>query len=114
MELRWYWRVLRRQARVIWTTTAIVAVLALLFTAYTTYTQRYKVTETVEFYEDPPNIGGQSITLNPGATALDVAGTATGIAKFYTEQNKFFKEISADLKSQYGTKIDYRTIMGGL
>ena len=35
MELRWYWRVLRRQWRIIWVTTALVAILAALFTAYT-------------------------------------------------------------------------------
>lgn len=114
MELRWYWRVLKRQARVIWTTTLIVAVLALLYTGYTAYTQRYKVTETIEFYADPPIIGGQSLTIDPEGYALGVAGTTTGMAKFYTEQNQFFKDLSAALKSHYGKKMDYKTIQAGL
>jgi hypothetical protein len=45
---------------------------------------------------------------------LGVAGTTTGMAKFYTEQNHFFKAMSTELKRQYGTKMDYRTIQAGL
>jgi hypothetical protein len=114
MELRWYWRVLKRQARVIWLTTLIVAVLSLLYTAYAAYGQHYKVTETIEFYANPPLIGGQTLNIDPQGYALGVAGGATGTAKFYTQQNEFFKRISAELKRQYGKTMDYKTIMGGL
>jgi hypothetical protein len=99
MELRWYWRVLKRQARVIWLTTVLVAIIAGLYTAYTAYGKHYKATETIEFYEKPPLVYGQSLNTDPESNALGVAGSTTGNAKFYTQQNS--------------TSMGYRTIQAG-
>ncbi|HWE60099.1 MAG TPA: hypothetical protein VHB98_00155, partial [Chloroflexota bacterium] len=113
MELRWYWRVLKRQARVIWITLVVVAIIAGLYTAYTSYSKHYKAAETIEFYENPPNLGGQNLQIDPQSLSLGYAGTTTGIAKFYTQQNSFFKALSAALKRQYGTNMGYRTVQAG-
>ena len=114
MELRWYGRILQRQSRVIWTSFVLVAVLSALFTAYSSYGARYKSTSTIEFYENPPIIGGNSQTLNPHDIAFGEAAQTTGNAKFYTQLPVFFKAVSAQLKSEYGKAMDWKAIQAGL
>lgn len=115
MELRWYGRILRRQWGLIWKTVAIVALLSALYTAYATYGARYKATETVEFYQNQPIIGGQTLQINPEDTALAAAGASTGFAKLFTEQVSFFKGIQNTLKaSPYNLNIDWKVIQAGM
>ena len=114
MELRWYWRVLQRQARVIWTCFIVVAVLAAAYTAYSWHGTRYKVNATIEFYEQPPIVRGTSTSLDANSLALANAGGATGDTKLYTEQHAFFQGISDRLLKDYGEKMDYKTIQAGL
>ena len=114
MELRWYLRILQRQSRVIWTCFMVVAGLSALFTAYSNYGGRYKATSTVEFFQDPPLIGGNTQSLNPHDIAFATAAQTTGNAKYYTELSVFFKAVSAHLKSNYGKTMDWKAIQAGL
>lgn len=114
MELRWYWRILQRQSRVIWTSFAVVAVLSALFTAYSSYGGRYKASSTIEFYENPPIIGGNTQAQDPHQLALATAAQTAGNAKFYTTLPVFFKSVSAQLKSYYGKTMDWKAIQAGL
>lgn len=114
MELRWYLRILQRQSRVIWTSFAVVAVLSALFTAYSSYGGRYKATSTIEFYQNPPIIGGNTQTLNPHDVAFGEAAQTTGNAKFYTQLPVFFKAVSTQMKSYYGKTMDWKAIQAGL
>lgn len=110
MELRWYWRILKRQGRVIWLTAAIVAVLALLFTAFTFYSGYYKATATVEFSQVQPSYNTQSILVDPLAAAEANGQTAANDAKLFTEGDTFFKGISAYIARTYHLTIDYKSI----
>ena len=114
MELRWYGRILQRQSRVIWTSFVLVAVLSALFTVYSSYGGRYKSTSTIEFYQKPPNIGGNTQAQDPHKLALDTAAQTTGNAKFYTQLPVFFKAVSRQLKSYYGKTMDWKAIQAGL
>lgn len=110
MELRWYWRVLQRQWRVIWIATALVAILAALFTAYTFVGSSYKATGTVEFFEQPPIIHGTNVAVNPNDIADGAAFKARDVAKQYTQTIPYFKSIAASMKSEHGKVMDWRTI----
>jgi hypothetical protein len=110
MELRWYWRVLRRQWRIIWVTTALVALLAAIFSAYTFIGSSYKAVGTVEFYAQPARLGGTSANQNPQAIADASAFDARDTAKQYSETIPYFKSLAASMKSVYGRSMDWRTI----
>jgi hypothetical protein len=114
MELRWYWRILKRQSGVIWKTTAIVAVLALLYTIYAYLGGRYKSTAVVEFTQKPPSYNTSSIFVDPLAAADSNGATAAGDAKLYTEQDIFFKGVAAYANAQYHWHLDYRTVKVGV
>ncbi len=114
MELRWYWRVLRRQARLIITTTLIVAFLAALYTAYSYYTTQYTAAQTIEFKQQQPLYQTQSINIDPVQAAAGNAGAASNDAKFYSEGDSFFKGVSAYLLKFHNKKIDYKSIPVGV
>src|SRR5947209_8230655 len=114
MELRWYWRVLQRQWRVIWGTAAVVAVLAALVTAYTYYGGRYKGQTTIEFFQQPPTYRTQNINVDPISVAQQNANYARDNAKEYTQGNIYFKTVARDLKLRHGLTIDWKTIARGL
>lgn len=114
MELRWYWRILKRQTRVIWITVAVVAVLSLLYTGYSYYGARYKASETVEFSQRPPLYNTASIQFDPLSAAEANGANATGEAKLYTEGDAFVKAISAYVKAHYNLTIDYRNVKVGV
>jgi hypothetical protein len=114
MELRWYWRVLRRQARLIITTTLIVAFLAALYTAYSYYTTQYTAAQTIEFTQAQPIYQTQSINVDPIQTAAGNAGAANSDAKLFTEGDSFFKGVSAYLLKFHNKKIDYKSIPVGV
>jgi hypothetical protein len=114
MELRWYWRILKRQARVIWITTVIVAVLALLFTIYTFMGGRYKSIAVVEFTQKPPSYNTASIFVDPLAAAEGNGAAAASNAKLYTEQDVFFKQVAAYVNAHYHMGLDYRSVKIGV
>lgn len=114
MELRWYWRVLKRQARVIWTTFVVVAILSALYTAYAFYGGHYKATATIQFEQQPPVYSTQNIPTDPNQAAWANGQAAAGDAKLFTEGDAFFKGISAYLKAQYHLSIDYKSIHVGV
>jgi hypothetical protein len=113
MELRWYWRVLRRQARLIIITTLVVAFLAALYTAYSYYTARYTAAQTIEFTQQQPLYQTQSITVDPIQTAAGNATAANSDAKLYTEGDSFFKGLSAYLLRFHNKHMDYKSIPAG-
>jgi len=113
MELRWYWRVLRRQARLIIITTLVVAFLAALYTAYSYYTARYTASQTIEFTQQQPLYQTQSINVDPIQTAAGNAASANNDAKLYTEGDSFFKGLSAYLLRFHHKHMDYKSIPAG-
>src|SRR6185437_2071855 len=114
MELRWYWRVLRRQARLIIVTTLIVAFLAALYTAYSYYTTQYTAAQTIEFKQQQPLYQTQTISVDPVQAAAANAGAASNDAKFYSEGDSFFKGVSAYMLKFHNKKIDYKSIPVGV
>jgi capsular polysaccharide biosynthesis protein len=114
MELRWYWRVLRRQARLIIITTLIVAFLAALYTAYSYYTTQYTAAQTIEFTQAQPIYQTQSINVDPIQTAAGNASAANSDAKLFTEGDSFFKGVSAYLLKFHNKKIDYKSVPVGV
>ena len=114
MELRWYWRVLQRQSRIIVTTLLVVAVLAAVYTAYTFYGGYYKAQTTLEFSQNPPNYKTTNLSTDPLVNALGNAGSARDAAKVYTEGLDYFHAIQAYLLQNYNRKIDWKTIRAGL
>ncbi len=114
MELRWYWLVLQRQAKLIWITTLVVAVVAAAYTAYDYYNKHYKASQTIQFTEQSPTYKTQNVTLDPIGIAEGNSGTATGNAKLYTEGDTFFKLVSAYLERFHHKNIDYKNIKLGV
>lgn len=110
MELRWYWRVLRRQGRLIGITFLVVAILSALYTAYAYYNSESIAAETIEFNQQQPQYKTQNVSLDPLQVAVGNAGTANDNAKDYTEGDSFFKAISAYLLRVHHKKLDYKSI----
>jgi hypothetical protein len=114
LELRWYWRVLRRQWRIIWLSLLVVAVLAAAYTAFTFSGGRYKGQTTVELSQTPPTYRSTSVNIDPEAAAQANASAARDSAKQFTQGIGFFQSISGWLKSTYGTNLDWKVIRAGL
>ncbi len=110
MELRWYWRVLQRQWRIIVTTVVVVAVLAAAYTAYTLYGSYYKAQTTIEFSQEAPIYKTANIYIDPIGAALGNAGSATGAAKYFTTQLQYPKSLQAYILQHYNLKIDWKVI----
>ena len=114
MELRWYWRVLQRQWRIIWLVTLIVALLAAAYTAYSFVGGRYKGQTTLEFQQRPPTYHTQSVLTDALAAAHANATNAAVGAKQYTQGVNYFKSISSCLLSSYQRTLDWKVIRGAL
>jgi capsular polysaccharide biosynthesis protein len=114
LELRWYWRVLLRQWRIIVVTALLVAVLAAGYTAYTYYGGRYLAQSTMEFRQEPPVITTQSVSIDPLGNAQGNAGGARDAAKVFTEQLQYPKSIQAYLLQKYNVNMDWKVIRSGL
>jgi len=110
MELRWYWRVLRRQGRLIGITFLVVAILSALYTAYAYYSSQYVASETIEFNQQQPVYKTQNITTDPLQVAVGNAGNANNDAKNYSEGDSFFKALSAYLLRVHHKHLDYKSI----
>ncbi|HVC81087.1 MAG TPA: hypothetical protein VNL35_11375 [Chloroflexota bacterium] len=110
MELRWYWRVLRRQGRLIGITFLVVAILSALYTAYAYYSAQNTAAETIEFNQQQPVFKTQNVALDPLQVAEGNAGSANNDAKSYSEGDSFFKGISAYLLRMHHKKLDYKSI----
>ena len=110
MELRWYWRVLQRQWRIIVTTVVIVAVLAAAYTAYSFYGTYYKAQTTIEFSQVAPIYVTQNVTIDPIGAALGNAGGATGAAKYFTTELQYPKALQVYIRQKYNLTIGWQTI----
>ncbi|HEY8284917.1 MAG TPA: hypothetical protein VIJ28_11085 [Chloroflexota bacterium] len=110
MELRWYWRVLRRQGRLIGITFLVVAILSALYTAYAYYGSQYTAAETIEFNQQQPVYKTQNITNDPLGVAVGNSSAANNDAKNYSEGDSFFKAISAYLLRVHNKHLDYKSI----
>src|SRR5579871_2185731 len=110
MELRWYWRILRRQARIIWITTAIVALLAALYSGYAYMGASYKAQVTIQFYAPLPILLGTSTSQDPQGMADASASAARDTGKQYTGTIPYFKSIANEMKARYGQNIPWQTI----
>jgi hypothetical protein len=114
LELRWYWRVLRRQWRIIWLSLLVVAVLAGAYTAFTFVSGRYKAQSTLEFSQLPPSYRTQNIPVDPEQAAQGNSSTARDNAKQFTEGIGYFQTIQAFIKKQYDLTIDWKVIRSSL
>lgn len=114
MELRWYWRVLQRQSRIIVATLLVVAVLAAAYTAYSYYSGYYRAQTTLEFSQNPPNYRTTNLSTDPLQNSIGNAGTARDAAKVYTEGLDYFKAIQVYLQQNYHLNIDWKVIRSGL
>jgi hypothetical protein len=114
LELRWYWRVVRRQLRIIWLSLLVVAVLAGAYTAYTYVISRYKAQSTIEFSQLPPSYHTQNIPEDPEQAAQGNAGTARDNAKQFTQGISYFQEIQSYLKVHFNQTLDWKVIRAGL
>jgi capsular polysaccharide biosynthesis protein len=110
LELRWYWRVLHRQWRIIVTTIVVVAALAAAYTAYSLYGSYYKGQAVVEFSQKAPNYQTQNVYFDPNQVALSNAAAATAQAKYYTTQLRFPKAIQQYILQHDNLKIDWKAI----
>jgi hypothetical protein len=114
LELRWYWRVLRRQWRIIWVSLLVVAVLAAAYTAFTFASSRYKGQTTIEFSQLPPSYHTQNIPVDPEQAAQGNSGTARDNAKQFTQGIGYFQTIESYVKQHYGQTIDWKVIRASL
>jgi capsular polysaccharide biosynthesis protein len=114
MELRWYWRILRRQWQVIAMAAAIVAVLAAGYSIWSYLGSSYKAQVTIQFFQPLPVIGGKNAAEDPQAIANGAASDARDEAKSYTETITYFKDVSSTLKQDYGRNVDWKVISANL
>src|SRR5581483_10696851 len=73
-----------------------------------------KAIGTVEFFGQPPRIGGTNVAVNPKDIADNAAFKARDTAKQYTETIPYFKSITASLKAEYGKTMDWKVVAAGL
>lgn len=114
MELRWYWRVLQRQWRIIWGSFIVVALIAGAYTAYSYAGSRYKGQATVEFTQLPPTYFTQNLPTDPAAAALANAAAACTAAKQYTQGADFFQAMEKYVQKYDHVTVDWKTIRAGL
>jgi hypothetical protein len=110
MELRWYWRVIRRHLSLIIIPTVIIALYSILQSGYDYYTSSSAAVVVLQFDQPIPVITGQNLTMDPIQFAQNEASLAVGNAKAYTKRHEFFVTLSDDLKKTYGLKIDWKVI----
>jgi hypothetical protein len=110
MELRWYWRVIRRHLRLIIIPTVIIALFSIAQAGYSYYTSSSAAVVVLQFTQPIPIITGQNLTMDPVQYAQNEASLAVGNAKAYSKRHEFFVTLSHDLKATYGMNIDWKVI----